>query len=554
MGHKNRTEHETGFSDNSSSLSEALLFATMCIIGLPVDVHVKDGSVYSGIFYTASVEKDYGIVLKNAKMTKKGKSNANVANGVVIETLVILSGDLVQVVAKGVMFPADGVAGDDVEAAAGSIPSSGAQMSEAKKSTRSGMNKRRNQKRNSIHIENGYANSVVPTKAQKEHEAKKVYPNQIRNTIEVENGNKDMSNVLKIGEDSGHSLSGRQVRDDRSQDEQDACTQAFELHREETAEEVQGSSSNLPAGHPKMTSNQANGVSNDAAHAHVKPNIQYRERPTSAGTSSLNAASRISTPSNPASAVISGSLSSSLAASTEMVPAQSSETNKSSKEFKLNPEAKMFSPSFTNPISATAPTVSTVASMAYMPSNPTVAPVAAAQSEIGMSPYVPHSSVPTKFAPYGNLPAGNGGSAAQFPQPIVGHMGGRMQPVRYAGHYPVQTGPAYVQPNSQAVVVGRVGGQLVYLQPFSNDLAQGMTNFSPVSTRPPLAPHQVQFPKHQGNAAGQAMQLCMPSPLMSNGLQPFAAPGHIPVLQPPMPTNRPIPVPGSNGFYTSKFP
>lgn len=60
MGYKNRTEQETTHSNNSSSLCEAMLFATMCIIGLPVDVHVKDGSVYSGIFYTASVEKDYG--------------------------------------------------------------------------------------------------------------------------------------------------------------------------------------------------------------------------------------------------------------------------------------------------------------------------------------------------------------------------------------------------------------------------------------------------------------------------------------------------------------
>lgn len=60
MGY-NRTEQETNLFNNSSSLSEALLFATMCIIGLPVDVYVKDGSVYSGIFYTASVEKDYGM-------------------------------------------------------------------------------------------------------------------------------------------------------------------------------------------------------------------------------------------------------------------------------------------------------------------------------------------------------------------------------------------------------------------------------------------------------------------------------------------------------------
>lgn len=60
MAYKNRVEEETTLSPSSSSLSEALLFATMCIIGLPVDVHVKDGSVYSGIFYTACVEKDYG--------------------------------------------------------------------------------------------------------------------------------------------------------------------------------------------------------------------------------------------------------------------------------------------------------------------------------------------------------------------------------------------------------------------------------------------------------------------------------------------------------------
>lgn len=44
----------------SDSLNDALLFATICIIGLPVDVHVKDGSIYSGIFYTACVDDDYG--------------------------------------------------------------------------------------------------------------------------------------------------------------------------------------------------------------------------------------------------------------------------------------------------------------------------------------------------------------------------------------------------------------------------------------------------------------------------------------------------------------
>lgn len=41
-----------------------------------------------------------GIVLKNAKMTKKGKSKANVASGSVVETLVIMSPNIVQVVAE----------------------------------------------------------------------------------------------------------------------------------------------------------------------------------------------------------------------------------------------------------------------------------------------------------------------------------------------------------------------------------------------------------------------------------------------------------------------
>ncbi|KAK6946955.1 Ataxin 2, SM domain [Dillenia turbinata] len=60
MGSRNRV-----LSNDSSvifaSLSDALLFTTMCIIGLPVEVHIKDGSVYSGIFYTASARNGYDI-------------------------------------------------------------------------------------------------------------------------------------------------------------------------------------------------------------------------------------------------------------------------------------------------------------------------------------------------------------------------------------------------------------------------------------------------------------------------------------------------------------
>ncbi|XP_031248169.1 uncharacterized protein LOC116105948 [Pistacia vera] len=552
MGYKNRTEQET---NNSSSLSEALLFATMCIIGLPVDVHVKDGSVYSGIFYTASVEKDYGIVLKKAKMTRRGKSNANVAYGAVVETLVILSGDLVQVVAKGVKLPPDGVAGsfagENLEVVSGTVSYSEGQISEAKKSYRFGMNKRRNHKRNSDHYENGFLHGDVATKAEVDNEGKRLPLNHVRNAIEVDNAKKVGINVAKIEEASCDTVNGRQARD--------APTQVLELH-EENADEVQGSNSNLDPSHAqvipveedhsKMTLTQLNGVSHDPAYARAKPIDQCCERPTSSDTSSSDVTcSNVSTSLNPVADVTS-------AASTEMVPPQSSQSNKVSKEFKLNPGAKIFSPSFANPLSATTPAVPVVASTPYIPSNSPVVPVAAAQSEVGMSLYVPHSSVPAKFVPYGNLAVGNGGSAAQFSQPLVGHVGSRTQPVRYAGQFPVQAGPAYVHPNSQTVMVGRVGGQLLYLQPVSNDFVQGMAAISQAPARPALTPHQVQFPKHQGTAAGQALQLCVPSPLMASGLQPFAVPNHthIPALQSPIPANRPTPVPGSNGLYSTKFP
>ena len=64
MGRRNREYINDDTSSSSSSLSEALIFATLCIIGLPVDVHVQDGSVYTGIFHTACVEEEYGMSFK----------------------------------------------------------------------------------------------------------------------------------------------------------------------------------------------------------------------------------------------------------------------------------------------------------------------------------------------------------------------------------------------------------------------------------------------------------------------------------------------------------
>jgi small nuclear ribonucleoprotein (snRNP)-like protein len=99
MGNARKVEDDDNNNNNKSS-SSVLIAATMCIIGLQVHVHVKDGSVFSGIFFTASVDNGFGIVLKDARITKKGTSISNVASGSVVDTLVILSSTIVQIIAE----------------------------------------------------------------------------------------------------------------------------------------------------------------------------------------------------------------------------------------------------------------------------------------------------------------------------------------------------------------------------------------------------------------------------------------------------------------------
>uniref|UniRef100_A0A6N2KIG2 Ataxin-2 C-terminal domain-containing protein n=1 Tax=Salix viminalis TaxID=40686 RepID=A0A6N2KIG2_SALVM len=271
----------------------------------------------------------------------------------------------------------------------------------------------------------------------------------------------------------------------------------------------------------------------------MKPDSRYCGGPASVGTTSpIAVCASVSTSSNPTVDVPSESLCSSLANSTDAISPQISGSNRGSKAFKLNPGAKNFSPSFSNPLSATAPAVPTAASMAYIPSNFPAVPFAAVQPEVGI-PFAPRSFVPAKLPPYSNLTAVNGGSGSQFLQPVVGHMGSRAQPqpLRYSVQYhAVQAAPAFVPQNSQS------------------DLVPSAAAISSVSARPMLTPHQVQYPKHQGRAAGQTLHLCVTPPFVADGQQPFVAPSHVPFFQPPIPAIRPIPVPGSNTFFNTKFP
>lgn len=45
------------------SSHDKLLYLASCLIGLSVEVQVKSGSVYAGIFHATSDEKDFGMLI-----------------------------------------------------------------------------------------------------------------------------------------------------------------------------------------------------------------------------------------------------------------------------------------------------------------------------------------------------------------------------------------------------------------------------------------------------------------------------------------------------------
>ncbi|KAM7498874.1 hypothetical protein LguiA_023288 [Lonicera macranthoides] len=574
MGCRNRAEEE------SVSIGDALLFTTMCIIGLPVDVHIKDGSIYTGIFHTVCVEDDYAIVLKRARMTKKGNRGANVANGGVIETLI------------GVLLPPNGFTGSAAQDDVGDsieFAERGEKITNSSKSDAS--RKHASQTRCSSRTGNGFPNGFTPTTA-----------SQSGNALEVENGDgivlAKVASGIKISfcislafifnysdlfspssqkeEAPSFPITAGQVGENERRGKQGDYEKKSKFQRDLTMHESQGPSPSFNACDtqlecvesvcPKTTSKVLpNGVACDTpAPSVIKLNGQYHERSPSEDISRS-----ISITTGVSSAVSSevDVTSESSTTLTEMAPPKSSSSKRTAKEFKLNPGAKTFSPSFVNQRSATPPAVPTATSVSYVPDNCSVVSVATGHPEVEMSSFPPRSSLPVKYVPHGTLIAGNGGSDMQYSQPvkwwhlcaytpsmiqIVGHMGNRAQPTRYAGQYhtPVQPGPTYVHPNSQNVMVGRLG-PLVYVHPVSH----GATAFSQVSTCPLLTPHphQVHLPKHQGNAAAQALQLCVTPPFIASGQQPFTVPSHIPISQQAFPLIRPIQMPGTNGFLGSKF-
>ncbi|CAI9088417.1 OLC1v1022732C2 [Oldenlandia corymbosa var. corymbosa] len=461
MGYRNGAIPAGEESGVSGSVNEALLFTTMCIIGHPVDVHVKDGSIYSGTLYTANVDNAYAVVLHKARRVKKGNRETNVAEGKLIDTLVILSEDLVQVIAKEILLPADGICGK-----------AGADF--------------------------GSGDGVVNPKCEE----------IIMNS----------SNHSEAGLDQKDTVPSRQ-----------GCNSSDVMQSglpAEPAEQAEGSrlSLNAHGNHPaaKEMTARTNKVEAPSSVSYVRNRVPRPDDPHARHTFEASRQSLSEKGNHDHATIV--------------------------KESKLNPKAKLFSPSPAQHISAT-PTPPLVRT----PPNLNHASVAAAEPEVDVSSVTYRSSVPAKLAAHNNLFPGHGRNDIPYGQHLVGHTGSRMPPVRYASQYShLQAGPPYPHPSSQTVMAGRMG-PLIYVHPVSNDVTQGAAGFSQVSSRPLMAPQQINMPKHQGSAAMQALQLYMTPPFIANGHQTFAMPTYIPVVPPIFPVAGPIPVPGSDVSFGTKF-
>ncbi|KAL1559158.1 Polyadenylate-binding protein-interacting protein 3, variant 2 [Salvia divinorum] len=94
---------------------DRLIYLTACLIGHQVEVHVMDGSVFSGIFHATNAD-DFGIVLKMAHLIKDGsqgkKDISDALNKPSSKTLIIPANDLIQVIAKGVPVMRDGLSNE----------------------------------------------------------------------------------------------------------------------------------------------------------------------------------------------------------------------------------------------------------------------------------------------------------------------------------------------------------------------------------------------------------------------------------------------------------
>ncbi|KAL2332243.1 hypothetical protein Fmac_019824 [Flemingia macrophylla] len=91
---------------------DRIVYVTTCLIGHQVEVQVKNGSIYSGIFHATNADKDFGIILRMARIIKDGSLRAQKPGVEFVSKppspiLIIPAKDLVQVTAQDVAITRD---------------------------------------------------------------------------------------------------------------------------------------------------------------------------------------------------------------------------------------------------------------------------------------------------------------------------------------------------------------------------------------------------------------------------------------------------------------
>ncbi|PKA63723.1 hypothetical protein AXF42_Ash017007 [Apostasia shenzhenica] len=529
MGCRNGEGDLLGEVPSAASTIDALLLATVCAVGLPVEVQVKDGSLYTGLFHTASVDDGYGIVLKKARMMKKGRWSSNLGSGAVVDTLVVLSCDLVQLIVKDFVLPTEGITaysvGDSMREGIDSVDSHWIDASSCNVTGNSEVHELH-------HVESFTTSNNKHTDLRTPNEiyGEEVQEHSLKMTSPVQEGQ-----VERKAHEQENSCS--QIDDEAST----TNTVIYEAHQ------FSPSLNSVDENHADFTSKRV--TSGERCRNPVfSSNRQEGFERTNNILRDVLSNDQISTNLTSSSSV--ASISSSTTTNHSALPnLPASHCSTFTKEFKLNPEAKVFRPSCASARSTLA-VIPTAVNTSYASSIPPEVPVAATPSSLEFSSLSNCTPLSAKFVQYSPLVAGQSGVITEYPRPVMGPANARQQLVRVSRPYhPVQSGAAYIHQNSQPVLVGRTG-QVVYMHSLPQDPIAGTTVLS--QSFPLLRPFQANIPKLQGTPA-QSMQFCIPQPLISRGsVQPFVMPSPV-QLSPPVPPVRAIAVPGGNGFFGSKF-
>ncbi|KAJ8493339.1 hypothetical protein OPV22_015060 [Ensete ventricosum] len=514
-----------------SSLDELFLCITVLIVGCPVEVQVKDGSLYSGILHTACFEKDQGIVLKKARKIRNGKCDTNLALGDFVDTLVILSSDLVQVAGKEFLPPADYVAQNNAEVVlefdletcnrdSGRVRegSTCEQISASRCLDKS-------EESEPVSLTNDEEHVMVNEMT----DVGKFPDKALDNMHETRGARQDEISLEKVEEHSfipAISLKQRQVI---------GCTPEGEKHGDPIEEMAQ-------EGHHLSPNSNANGSRlNRSAAMPVQLVLLEGKDSTSTNISLSDARTSACTAAPLVSHITTSSCPVRSALSDASIPKKSKTGSITAKESKLNPSAKIFTPSVTNlrPLPTALPRI---VSPSQMSNNIPVMPIAGSQLGTEMSSLASHVTVPSKLVPYNNIIATHTGLGTHYTRPVLGHARIQHLPVRMNGQYhPLQAAHFYSNPHSQMLMVGQLS-QPAYVHPVSQDVIQRSLVMPQGQPHPLLT--QANAPKFQG-ATAQAMQSAATPPIVAGGIQTIVAPPHAPFSQ-PFTAIQPIVVPGGN--------